>query len=346
MSDDTGEGAPSVDDMIAEAGGFAAMDQSSIDGLLGFASGPVDEDGSGLSRLYDLENVPQTRAPMLEAILERTVRTLESSLRKIASDQVEVVLGSIRTTRCKSYMESISLPAVLAIVRASPWGGTFLVVISANLVYGLVEVTLGGLIKNVGAAIEGRAFTSIETRVARRLLDVVIADSQEAFSTVSPVSFALDHLEPIPRFINIASPSSLAVAISVSIQIGDLATTLEILIPHSTLEPIQNLLTQTATNEHRTDASWSGHLRDEVLRSDATLTAVLHEEKFPLSRIMNLAIGDTLVFERGPEDPIQLRCDGIPVGLAKVGRSGKRAAVKVIAARPAAARQSQDGGVG
>lgn len=337
MSDTSDDLPASFDDLVAQAGGFASMDQNSIDGLLGFAAAPSDEDPNGLSRLYDLENVPQTRAPMLEAIFERTVRTLENSLRKIASDQVEVVLGSIRTTRCKSYMETISLPAVLAVVRASPWGGAFLIVLSANLVYGLVEVTLGGLIKNVAGAIEGRAFTAIETRVAKRLLDLVIYDSQEAFATIAPVTFALDHLEPIPRFINIASPSSLAVAVSVSIQIGDLATSLEILIPHSTLEPIQGLLTQSASNEHRTDASWSAHLRDEIMRSRATLTAVLHEQHFPISQIMNLQIGDTLMFERGPDDPVELRCDGLPICLGKVGRSGTKAAVKVTASRAAGA---------
>lgn len=313
---------------------FVAMDQTSSDGLFGLNPFKISDETAGIEALYDLDNVPQTRNPMLDAIFERTARSLKMSLRKIASDQVEVSLKSITTTRYRSYMESISLPALIAVVKASPWGGHLLIIMSAKLVYGLVEATLGGSAKGITGPIEGRAFTAIETRIARWLIDAVMADAEEAFSTVSPVKFELDHTETIPRFINIASPSSIAVAISVSVQIGDLATTVELFIPVSTLDPVRELHPSVNQRDHvpQDDAS-AQSLQEQVLRSKADLEAVLHEEEFTLERVMALGVGDTLVFERGPNDLVELRCNGTPIAFGRAGRSGQRLAVEVQSCR-------------
>ena len=314
----------------------AAMDQNSIDGLFGLSSFRSNDESAGIEALYDPDNVPQTRNAVLDAIFERMVRSLKTSLRKIASDQVEVALNSITTTRYRSYMESISLPALLGVVKASPWGGYLLIIMSARLVYGLVEATLGGAAKGVTGPIEGRAFTVIETRIARWLIDALIADAEEAFSTVSPVTFTLDHTETIPRFINIASPSSIAVTISVSVQIGDLATNVELFIPLSTLDPVRELHANANPREHVAQDDLSAKaLHDQILRSKADLEAILHEEEFTLERVMALGIGDTLMFERGPNDPVEVRCNGASIAFGRAGRSGQRLAVEVQSCRDA-----------
>lgn len=318
----------------------AMMDQSSIDGMLGFATLALDDldTGNGINQLYDPKSVPQLRNPRLEAVVERMIRSLKNSLRKIASDQVEVILNSITNQRCQNYMESIALPAVLAVVRANPWGGSFLIVLGASLVYSLVEITLGSPTKGVGAAIEGRAFTAIETRIARRLLDAIMADAEEAFSTVSPVTFALDHIENIPRFINIAPPSSIAVTVSVTVQLGDMSADIEIVIPNTTLEPIRGALNQSAGHGDRGNGNlWSSQLLEEVHQAPVKLSAILQEEQFPLGRIMSLAVGETLLFERGPDEPIELRCENVPVAVGRAGRSGNRVAFKLGAILPKAA---------
>lgn len=313
----------------------SAMDQSSIDGLLGFSTVSFDEETSGIGRLYDQNSVPQTRNAVLESVFERMGRSLKNSLRKLASDQVEVALNSVTNTRYRNYMESIALPAILAVVRATPWSGHFLVVLSANVVYGLVEATLGGATKPGSTSIEGRAFTAIEQRVARRLIDAVITDAEEAFSSLSPVTFELDHIETVPRFISIAPPSSLAATVSVSVQIGEMIANVEIFMPLSVLEPIRDLLAHVSTTERRdTDGLWAADLRTEVMRSKAELSVVLHEERFPLSRVMDLKVGDTLLFERGTEDAVELRCHGVPIGYGRAGRSGRRVAFELGVCRP------------
>ena len=105
----------------------------------------------------------------------------------------------------------------------------------------------------------------------------------------------------------------------------------------TTLEPVRELLAHSSIGEHRDrDGAWAAELETEALRAKAELSVVLHEEQFSLSRIMSLQVGDTLLFERGTEDAVELRCNGIPIGLGRAGRSGRRVAFEVGACRNAA----------
>ena len=49
----------------------------------------------------------------------------------------------------------------------------------------------------------------------------------------------------------------------------------------------------------------------------------------PLSRIMNLEVGETIALHCGPDDPVSLRCGGIPLTTGTIGRIGQNIAVKV-----------------
>lgn len=322
------------DGFTGEDAAPGSLDGEARNGVAGFRepaeAGPGGRAG-GIGVLYDLNVVPAARNPTLDAVFDRTARSLKSSLRKIASDDVEVAVASIGTIRCRAYLDSITLPAVLGVVQASPWGGRLLVVVGAKLVYGLLEATLGSAAQAGEASRERRAFTVIETGVARRLVETLLADAAEALSAVSPVTLALDHLESIPHFIDIAPPASAAVVVAMSVQLGDITGTVEIFIPVATLEPVRELLPSGSPREHGApDEIWSRHLSQEVCRSTVELEAVLYEERLKLSRVVQLGIGDTLLFESGPDDPIELRCNGVAVAQGRVGRNKDRVAVKIL----------------
>src|SRR3569833_1267370 len=70
-----------------------AFDQSLIDSMLGFTRAELPGDTVGPRALLHPATVPHERAPMLEAAFERLVRSLKSSLRNLASDNVEVTLS-------------------------------------------------------------------------------------------------------------------------------------------------------------------------------------------------------------------------------------------------------------
>jgi len=70
-------------------------------------------------------------------------------------------------------------------------------------------------------------------------------------------------------------------------------------------------------------------LATEIYAAEVEIDAVLHEQDLPLARMLALKAGDTVMFERGPSDPILLRCGGVELTEAIMGHIGSHVSVRV-----------------
>ena len=121
------------------------LNQDEIDSLLGF-SGDNDDDGSqsGIKAIINSTLVSYERLPMLEIVYDRLVRMLSTTLRNFTGDNVEVSLDNITSIRFGDYLNSIPLPAMLAVFKAEEWDNYGLLTIDSALIYSIVDVLLGG----------------------------------------------------------------------------------------------------------------------------------------------------------------------------------------------------------
>src|SRR6201996_9697135 len=144
-------------------GGERVLSQEEIDNLLGFSVGDVNvDDNSGIRAIIDSAMVSYERLPMLEIVFDRLVRLMTTSLRNFTSDNVEVSLDSITSIRFGDYLNSIPLPAILAVFHASELDNYGLFTVDSNLIYSIVDVLLGGRRGSSAMRIEGRPYTTIE----------------------------------------------------------------------------------------------------------------------------------------------------------------------------------------
>jgi flagellar motor switch protein FliM len=310
------------------------LNQDEIDSLLGFDpnAGGVAE-LTGVQALINSALVSYERLPMLEIVFDRLVRLATTSLRNFTSDNVEVALDSISSVRFGDYLNSIPLPAILSVIKAEEWDNFGLLTVDSSLIYSMIDVLLGG--RRVGGAIriEGRPYTTIEMALARRMIEVILDDTHRAFEPVTEVNFKVERLETNPRFAAISRPANAAILIELRIEMDDRGGKIEILLPYATIEPIREQLLQMYMGEKfGRDPIWEGHLATEIFAADVELDAILHEVDLPLSRILNLAPGETVMFERTPADPIKLRCGGVEITEAVMGHIGNHVSVRV--ARP------------
>src|SRR5215467_7677378 len=185
----------------ARGGAERILNQEEIDGLLGFSLADISlNDNSGIRAIIDSAMVSYERLPMLEIVFDRLVRLMTTSLRNFTSDNVEVSLDRITSVRFGDYLNSIPLPAILAVFRAEPWDNYGLITVDSNLIYSVIDVLLGGRRATSSLRIEGRPYTTIESSMVRRMVELVLADAEQAFAPVSPVRFSVDRLETNPRF--------------------------------------------------------------------------------------------------------------------------------------------------
>src|SRR3954463_12040151 len=311
--------------------GERVLNQDEIDTLLGFALGDVSlSENSGIRSIIDSAMVSYERLPMLEIVFDRLVRLMTTSLRNFTSDNVEVSLDRITSVRFGDYLNSIPLPAILAVFKAEEWDNFGLITVNSSLIYSIIDVLLGGRRGQSAIRVEGRPYTTIESNLIKRMIEVVLADAELAFKPLSPVKFAIDRLETNPRFAAISRPANAAILVRLRIDMEDRGGNVELLLPYATIEPIRAVLLQMFMGEKfGRDPIWEGHLATEIGQAEIAVDAVLYEAKLPLKQLMKLEVGDTLALEIRPDALVTVRCGDVTLTEGRMGRVGDRVSVRV-----------------
>src|SRR5450631_3200363 len=315
----------------AKGGAERILNQEEIDSLLGFSLSDMTlNDNSGIRAIIDSAMVSYERLPMLEIVFDRLVRLMTTSLRNFTSDNVEVSLDRITSVRFGDYLNSIPLPAILGVFKAEEWDNSGLLTVNSNLIYSIIDVLLGGRRGQTAIRIEGRPYTTIETNLIKRMIEVVLADAELAFRPLSPVKFNIDRLETNPRFAAISRPANAAILVRLRIDMEDRGGNVELLLPYATIEPIRDVLLQMFMGEKfGRDSTWEGHLATEIGQAQIAVDAVLYEAQLPLKQIMKLNVGDTLMLEMKSDAMVIVRCGEVTLTEGRMGRVGERVAVRV-----------------
>ncbi|MFP4386995.1 MAG: flagellar motor switch protein FliM, partial [Alphaproteobacteria bacterium] len=141
------------------------LNQDEIDSLLGFDDDIGGGETSGVMALINSAMVNYERLPMLDIVFDRLVRLMSTSLRNLTSDNVDVSLDQVSTVRFGDYMNSIPLPAMLSVFKAEEWDNNGLMVTDSALIYSIVDVLLGGRKGEASIRVEGRPYTTIESKL-------------------------------------------------------------------------------------------------------------------------------------------------------------------------------------
>src|SRR6202789_2864703 len=184
------DAAATSEDELASADGATTervLNQEEIDSLLGFDGDDEDVQArSDASAIINSTLVSYERLPMLEIVFDRLVRLMTTSLRNFTSDNVEVSLDSITSIRFGDYLNSIPLPAILAVFHAEELDNYGLFTVDSNLIYSIVDVLLGGRRGSSAMRIEGRPYTTIERTLVQRMVEVILVDMCTAFEPLTP----------------------------------------------------------------------------------------------------------------------------------------------------------------
>ena len=307
------------------------LNQDEIDSLLGFDAGGAGGDGtSGMQAIINSALVSYERLPMLEIVFDRLVRMLTTSLRNFTSDNVEVSLDVITSTRFGDYVNSIPLPAMLAVFKAEQWDNFGLLTVDSALIYSIVDVLLGGRRGTAAMRIEGRPYTTIERNLVERLVAVVLGDLSASFDPISKVNFRFERLETNPRFATIARPANAAIIAKLRIDMEDRGGRLELLLPYATLEPVREMLLQQFMGEKfGRDSIWEGHLATELWSTEVDIHAVLDDQVMTLQDVLDFKVGTRLMLNATSDSEVEVLCGPERLFKGRMGRRGQNVAVMI-----------------
>jgi flagellar motor switch protein FliM len=298
------------------------LSQNEVDALLSAVSDTKFEGDDGSNDpskssviQYDLANqdrIIRGRMPTLDIIHDRFIRlfrvTLSNALRKMCNLSV----NSTGPLKFSEFMNSLPLPSCLNILRLDPLRGAAVMVIESKLLYALVDSFFGG--NDVPyTKIEGKDFTPIEIKIARRVVLSAIDDYEKAWEPVYPLKIGYSRTEINPQFVAVVPPSDVVIATTFDVELEKVSGTIKVVIPYATLEPIKSKLSVGFQSEQlEVDFIWINRIKEQIMGTSANLLVKLGEADITLRDLLELSPGDIIQLNTDATMPLDILVEGIP----------------------------------
>jgi len=316
-------------DLNAAGGGGAAAGAGDPGAMMG---GEAPGSGEPEVSAYDLTNqdrVIRGRMPTLDIIYERFIRlfriSLSNSLRKIAS----ISIISTDLLKFGEFVNTLPIPSCMSIMRFEALRGPALLVFESKLAYALVDSYFGGTDRPY-TKIEGKEFTHIELSIIKKVMDLAIADLEEAWAPVHKTKISFMRTEVNPQFVGVVPPSDVIISTTFEVELENASGTIALVIPYSTIEPIKQKLNQTFQAETDSkDKLWTKTLSEHLSSVEAEIAVNLGDTSITVGDLVNLNVGDIIPLTQDADGELQILLEGIPKFKCLFGISRGNRAVQV-----------------
>jgi len=314
------------------------LSQDEVDALLkGVQTGEIGTEEakqkimSGV-RPYDLtsqERIVRGRMPGLEMANERFSRFFRNSVSGLIMKFVDISIHNVGVVKFGEFMKTIPFPSSINIFKMEPLKGYSLCVLEAPLVFAFVEFFFGGAtVRNVKS--EGRAFTTIEQGVIKKVVAMALQDMATAWSGISPIQPEHVGAEMNPQFVTIVTPSEIVIKIEIHLEVDDFTGKLFFCIPYSMIEPVkEKLYSGIQGDKFDQDQRWVARLKDILMGSPVEVVAELGKTVLTCSDLMGLREGDVLTLHKSTSDELEVKVESIPKFLGMPGNSRGNQALRI-----------------
>jgi flagellar motor switch protein FliM len=263
---------------------------------------------------------------ILNDIFSRLFRnTVSMALRKV----VEVSPRGVAMEKFGEFIRGLSVPSSLHIFRMDPLRGYAVLSLDPKLVFTLVDIFLGGTGKS-SFKIEGRDFTTIESKLILKVVNWILNELEKVWGTVHPLTIQYVRSEINPQFVSIVSPSDLVITISFGLEIEQFTGMFTLCIPYSAIEPIKTkLYSGYQSDQLEVDRNWIQRFAERLKFSEVNIVVELGGCQINPQNLMNLKVGDVLTLNKNISEPLVAKIQGVPKFLGKAGVYGGHRALRI-----------------
>ncbi|MFM9977365.1 MAG: flagellar motor switch protein FliM [Sphingomonadaceae bacterium] len=286
---------------------------------------------SGLKAVIESRVISHERLPMLEVVCDHMVRSFSTSMRSLTSDAVEVALVELTSIRFGDFMDGLETPSMIGVFNVVEWDNYGVITVESSLIYAIVDALLGGRRGGGPTRTDGRAFTTIESTLVSKMLDLALTDFSAALEPIAPVAMVLERVETNPRFAAIAGPTNIAAVATFRVDIDGRGGRFSILLPYATLEPVREKLLQRFMGQTVGRGNiWEEHMAAEMLKTEVPVDVVLGEKVLRLEDVRSFAVGHTIMLSTAPDDALCIQSGGVAMGRAQIGQRRNNIAVRLL----------------
>jgi len=315
------------------------LTQDEINSLLrGLSDGEIEKDAidpnaeGSSAKKFDLasqERIIRGRMPTMELIHDRFARQFRTALGGFLGKTCFVNVGGIEMVKFGLFMKKLPLPSSLHIYRMPPLLGYALMVVSAPLVFGIVDSLFGGGGQS-RVKIEGREYTAIETRLIGKVVLMALDTLKEAWSPIHPVEFVYVRSEFNPLAVAIVPPTDVVIIVTIEVELEQESTTITLCTPYSTIEPLRSkLATGFQSTRLEMDKGQMRRMEVSVNQTEAEMSVQLAHGQIVTKELLALQKGDVITLDSNPSEEAIVKVEGAPKFYGYVGSYRGNRAVRV-----------------
>ena len=315
------------------------LSQDEVDSLLdGITEGkvetetPISEESQSVE-VYDFSKPAgpvHLRLPALGIINERLSGLLRTDLQSASRSVIDVNISSTETVKFSDFCLSLPMPSSLNIFGIKPLRGYSLIVLEGSLVFSFVDSLFGG--KGIShVKLEGRRFTTIETRIVEKIVNIILGDFQKAWSDVYEVETVFVRSEMDPQFVGIGAPDDEVIVNKYEVQLENGNGVITICIPYSSIKPIAEKLKNKFRREKmEVDSTWKKYLEEKVLETTVEVSCTMGKATINGGELLNLKINDVILLDPKTGNTVTVNVEHLPKFRGFPGACNKKKAVKII----------------
>jgi flagellar motor switch protein FliM len=197
-------------------------------------------------------------------------------------------------------------------------------------VFSFVDSLFGG--RGVShVKLEGRRFTTIETRIVEKVVKIILGDFQKAWSDVYEVNALFVRSEMDPQFVGIGTPDDLVIVNKFEVQLENGNGFITICMPYSSIKPIKEKLKNKFRSEKmEEDKTWKKYIQQKLLETTVELSCTMGKATIKGAELLNLKVDDVILLDQKIGNIVTVNVENIPKYKGYPGACNKKKAVKII----------------
>jgi flagellar motor switch protein FliM len=274
------------------------------------------------------DRIAKDQLRSIHGLHETFTRTLASSLSAYLRAYVQVSLVSVEQLSFSEFTQCLPSPTCIIPLSMKPYEGSAALEINPSLAFPILEMLLGGTAKVTNKI--SREVTEIEQNILEGLFRIILQDLRSAWAAVAAIDFSVESFETEPQLLQILAPNEAVVAISIEARLGDHAGMMNLAIPSIVLKMLRQKFDQqwSVRKTEVTEQEYTRMLR--LLKpAQIQLDARLQGTTLTMDNLLDLQIGDVLMFDFPVGRPLDLLVNGRVKYRGEVITTGRKRALAV-----------------
>jgi len=328
------------------------LSQEEVDALLkGLSDGDIETEvpeepenpGATPYDFFSQDRILDGHMPTMEIVNEKFSRACTASFFQLVGKMMDVSVEGFELVKYEEFLRKLPEKASLDVYRQDPFRGSCLFFFEAKMISLFVDILFGGSGK-LPVEFLGRDFTTMESRVIQRLLNMCFQDLQKAWTIVGETSFHHLRSETNPQFVNIVQPTDLVMASHFKVDLELDQAVMGYCIPFACLEPVKDqLYGRVASEDAEADQAWKENLSDHLRAVPVDMSAELGTSEITFRDLLNLKEEDILPMTVGPKDPMVLKVQEVQKGTCVAGQRNGNYAIEVLCIDETLSKEKRSG---